>query len=78
MDWIYFKDERPESSGVYHVSIKRPLNYGGDLTFHYVAYYNAETNEWHKNDGFVDVDDIGERITYQVVGWVKSLGILID
>jgi len=78
MDWIIFKDERPESSGTYHVSIKRTLKYGSDLTFHYVAHYNAETGQWFKYDGFVDDDEIGERITLPIVGWVKDLRILID
>jgi len=75
MDWISYPANRPNGSGTYHVSINKFFG-DKDVTFHYVAYYNAETNRWHKNDGFDD-DSVKEVITERIVGWVDNLGILI-
>ncbi len=75
MNWISYPENRPNESGTYHVSICRPYN-GADLTFHYVAHYDAETRQWHKNDGFDD-DSVKEVIKERIVGWIDGLAILI-
>jgi hypothetical protein len=75
MNWIPYPENRPDSSGTYHVTIQRPYA-GGDITFHYAAYFDADTNRWHKYDGFVD-DSIKEVIEERIVGWQDKTGTLI-
>lgn len=75
MDWMIYPENRPETSGTYHVSIERPIN-SGTFTFHAVAYYNKENDQWHKHDGFDD-NSIKEIIKERIVGWVYGLNILL-
>ncbi|MET3030967.1 hypothetical protein [Flavobacterium johnsoniae] len=58
---------KPESSRTYLVSITRRCDSEG-FTFNYIAYYNADTDKWHKCDGFED-DSIKEIITEQINAW---------
>ncbi|WP_157509930.1 hypothetical protein [Flavobacterium denitrificans] len=71
MNWISYPENRPTISKTYIVSIRRPYM-GADLTFSYIAYYDAETNRWHKNDNF-DNDSVKEVITERIVGWNDDL-----
>jgi hypothetical protein len=68
MNWIDYPQNRPEISRTYLISIQRPYA-GGDFTFKYVGYYDANTGNWHKCDGFND-DSITEIITDRVIGWI--------
>ena len=70
MNWIDYPQNRPDISRTYLVSIERQTPHvGGNFTFKYVAYYDANTGHWHKCDGFDD-DSIKEIITDRVNGWI--------
>ncbi|MET3032108.1 hypothetical protein [Flavobacterium johnsoniae] len=74
MDWNVYPQNIPHTSRTYLVSIKRPYE-NGDFTFNYIAYYNADTNHWHKCDGFDD-DSIKDIITEEVTAWQNVLPFL--
>ena len=64
----------PKETGRYVVSleIKKPH---GIMIFHYVAYYDAETNKWFKFDPFVDNYQHEKEIEGKVTAWMSGLGI---
>lgn len=68
MEWISYPERKPEQSGPYVVSIQRPYN-NSDLTFKYVAYFNADSNEWFKYNPFEDENGILEKIDFRINGW---------
>lgn len=76
MEWTSYPENRPAESGAYIVSISRPYS-NGDLTFKYVAYYNVDNNQWFKYDPFSDENDILERITFRINGWVANATVYL-
>ena len=76
MNWIDYPENRPGESGPYLVSITRPY-IGGDLTFKYVAFFNAENNQWFKYDSFTDENEVLERIQFRVNAWAINLPIYL-
>jgi hypothetical protein len=72
MEWINYPENKPQESGTYLVSITRPC-VGGDFTFRYFAYFDTAKNQWFKSDLFRDENQILERITFKINGWVESV-----
>ncbi|KAF2515815.1 hypothetical protein E0W68_12750 [Flavobacterium salilacus subsp. salilacus] len=75
MEWISYPQHKPDHSQPYVVSISRPITTGKNI-FIYVAYYNTETDTWHKYDGFSN-DSIKEIIIEKVIGWVNDVATRI-
>lgn len=75
MEWILYPENKPTESRPYTVSITGPYA-SGDLTFIYIAYYNAETDEWFKYDPFKE-ESIGEKINLRINGWFNGIATLI-
>jgi hypothetical protein len=75
MEWILYPENKPTESRPYTVSITGPYA-SGDFTLIYIAYYNAETNEWFKNDPFKE-NSVGEKINLRINGWLKGIATLI-
>lgn len=71
MNWISYSQHRPNLSQPYLISVERPYN-DATLTFNTMAYYNAETHQWFKYDGFDD-NSTKDLITDRVVGWIDGM-----
>ena len=67
-----YPGQKPEESGNYVVSIRRPFEHG-EYVFNYVSHYDRETDCWFKKDLFDDEQPKGEEITQIVVGWIAEL-----
>lgn len=72
MNWIKYPEIKPTKSQPYLISITRPYS-GGDLTFNYIAFYDAESNQWFKYDGFSNENNVLEKITEKINGWADDL-----
>ncbi|GGB66675.1 hypothetical protein GCM10007424_03300 [Flavobacterium suaedae] len=71
MNWISYPENKPNHSQSYVISVLKRNN-NKEHFFKYVAYYDVETDNWYKYDGFVE-NDIKELIQERVVGWVNDL-----
>lgn len=71
MNWINIREEKPNDSGTFLISVTIPYRGNDDLTFNYISHYDKENDNWHKYDPFTgNVTDI---ITNQINGWAKGL-----
>jgi len=76
MNWIPYPKEKPQKSQSYTVSISRK-RHNTEFSFTYVAYYDAEKDEWYKYDAFEDIEMKKDKITETVNGWVSDTGVYL-
>jgi len=74
-DWQPYPYNRPTESKTYLLSVERHSKIGS-FAFNYIGYYNAETQTWHKYDGFAD-ETVKEPIRDRVTGWITDLSVFL-
>jgi len=70
MEWI--NQESPSYSGSYIVTLKQQRDSGVHY-FHYVAYYELDTNTWYKYDPFETNYKPTIKIEDPITGWADDV-----
>ena len=75
MNWNPYPQNVPTESKTYLLSVQRNIGHT-TFTFNYIGYFNADTQTWHKYDGFDD-NSIKEPITDVVTAWITNLSVFV-
>jgi len=77
MNWNKFPPNKPEDSGSYLVSITRKSSSSQEYTFTYKAFYDANTESWHKYNPWDDDNSKGDKISDKIIRWVSELAVFL-